>query len=95
MTPTGVVTVKMHKEAFALYDRQISEKQSDGTKKVLEKGWFKRGNHILVQGIRSGDQFVAKKYAGSGLQHTVMKINEIFPNGEIAIQSERLLAKED
>lgn len=95
LTPTGVVTVKMHKEAFALYDRQISEKQTDGTKKVLEKGWFTRGNHILVQGIRSGDQFVAKKYAGSGLQHTVMKINEIFPNGEIAIQAERLLVNEN
>lgn len=90
LTPTGVVTVKMHKEAFALYDRQISEKQEDCTKKIIEKGWFSRGNHIIVQGIRSGDQFIAKKYTSSGMQHTIMKINEVFPNGEIAIQSERL-----
>ena len=94
LTPTGVVTVKMHKEAFALYDRQISEKQEDGVKKVVEKSWFTRGNHILVQGIRSGDQFVAKKYASSSMQHTIMKINEIFPNGEIALQSERYYGQE-
>ena len=89
LTPTGVVMVKLHKEAFSLYDRQISERQADGTKKVIEKSWFTRGNHILVQGIRSGDHFIAKKYANSSMQHTIMKINEIFPNGEIAIQSER------
>ncbi len=89
LTPTGVVTAKLHKEAFALYDRQISEKQEDGTKKIIEKSWFTRGNHILIQGIRSGDQFIAKKYAASGMKHTVMKITEVFPNGEIALQTER------
>lgn len=93
LTPTGVVTAKLHKEAFALYDRQISEKQEDGTKKIIEKSWFTRGNHILIQGIRSGDQFIAKKYAASGMKHTVMKITEVFPNGEIAIQTERLLGE--
>ena len=89
LTTTGVVTVKIPKEAFSLYDRQISEKQEDGSKKIIEKSWFSRGNHILVQGVRNGDQFVTKKYASVGLKHTVLKINEVFPNGEIVLQTER------
>ena len=90
LTCDGVVTVKLRKEVFSIYDRQISEKQSDGTKKVLEKGWFTRGNLLLVQGIRSGDNFIAKKYANIGLPHTVMKIDKIFPNGDISLQTERI-----
>jgi hypothetical protein len=43
---------------------------------------------IIVQGIRSGDQFVTKKYASSG-GHQLYKITEVFDNGEIAVQTER------
>lgn len=91
LTVNGVVTVKLHKEAFSLYDRQISEKQMDGTKKIIEKGWFSRGNQILVQGFRNGDQFMAKKYANSTMPHTIMKINEVLSNGDIILQFERVV----
>ena len=43
---------------------------------------------IVVQGIRSGDAFVAKKYTSSG-GHQLYKISEVFDNGEIALQTER------
>lgn len=66
LTPEGVVNVKLRKEHFALFDKQISERQEDGTKKIVEKSWFNRGNMIIVQGIRSGDDFISKKYASSG-----------------------------
>lgn len=88
LTPTGVVTVKFRKEYFSMFDKQISERREDGTKKVMEKSWFNRGSMIIVQGIRSGDQFVAKKYASSG-GHQLYKITEVFSNGEIALQTER------
>ena len=88
LTPTGVVTVKFRKEYFAMFDKQISERQADGKKKVIEKSWFGRGQMIVVQGMRSGDAFVAKKYASSG-GHQLYKITEVFPNGEIALQTER------
>lgn len=88
LTPTGVVTVKFRKEYFAMFDKQISERQADGSKKVMERSWFNRGSMIVVQGMRSGDAFVAKKYASSG-GHTLYKITEVFPNGEIALQTER------
>ena len=89
LTPSGVVEVKFRKEAFVLYDRQISERQSDGTKKVLEKGWFSRGSLLLIQGIRSNDCFIPKKYANSSLQHTTIKIDEVLPEGELILISER------
>ena len=29
----------------------ISQRQSDGTKKIVEKSWFNRGNMIVVMGV--------------------------------------------
>jgi DNA polymerase-3 subunit alpha len=87
LTTSGVVTVKFRKEYFALFDKQISERYADGTKKIVEKSWFNRGNMILVQGMRSGDNFIAKKYASSG-GHQLYKINDII-DGDLALQTER------
>jgi DNA polymerase-3 subunit alpha len=95
LTPDGVVEVKFRHEVFAFYDRQISEKQIDGSKKVIEKSWFSRGSHLLIQGIRSGDNFIVKKYANQGLAHTVMKINKIFSNGDFVLQTERALDRNE
>ena len=88
LTTTGVVTVKFRKEYFNLFDKQISEKKSDGTKTVKEKSWFNRGSMIIVQGIRSDDNFVTKKYANSET-HQLYKIDEIFPDGSLKIRNER------
>ena len=62
LTLTGVVTVKFTKEYYAMFKKQLSERQEDGTKKVVEKGWFKRGNILLITGMRRGDMFVGKTY---------------------------------
>ena len=87
LTPEGVVNVKFRKEYFSMFDKQISERQEDGTKKVIEKSWFNRGNMILVQGIRSGDNFLPKKYSSSG-GHQLYKINDII-DGDLVLQTER------
>ena len=88
LTTTGVVEVKFRKEYFTLFDKQISVKQPDGTKKIVEKSWFNRGNMIVVMGIRSGDNFVAKKYASSG-GHQLYRINEIIDGTDILLTHER------
>lgn len=88
LTTNGVVNVKMNKEFFSLYDRQISEKKPDGTKKVLERSFFNRGSMIVVMGVRSGDDFLVKKYsniAGHRLYH-IDKINE---DGTLVLRTER------
>ena len=62
LTTTGVVNVKFTKDYFAMYSRQISEKGEDGIKHVLEKGWFRRGEKLMITGFRRDDTFVAKTY---------------------------------
>lgn len=93
LTTAGVVEVSFRKEYFSLFDRQISEKLPDGSKRVIEKSWFARGSMIVVQGMRSGDRFIAKNYSSSG-GHTLYKINEVMPDGEVVLQIERVLSDE-
>ena len=59
LTTTGVVTVKFTKDYFAMFGRQISEKQEDGTKKakghervkrVIE--WSKKYNLNIIRGSK-------------------------------------------
>lgn len=88
LTTDGVVTVKFRKDYFSLFDKQISERQADGSKKIMEKSWFNRGNMIVVTGIRNGDNFVAKKYASTG-GHQLYKIDKILPNGELILKDGR------
>ena len=88
LTPDGVVPVKFRKEYFSMFDKQISVKNPDGTKHVVEKSWFNRGSMIVVQGIRSGDNFLPKKYASSTGEQ-LYKITEINSNGDIKLTHTR------
>ena len=83
-----MVNVKFRKEYFALFDKQISARGADGVKHIVEKSWFNRGSMIIVTGIRSGDDFISKKYASTG-GHQLYKIDSIDSNGDIKLRSER------
>ena len=90
LTTTGVVNVKFRKEYFSLFDKQISVRQEDGTKIVVEKSWFNRGNMIVVTGMRSGDDFISKKYASTGgLQ--LFSIEKINDDGTLELKDSRYL----
>lgn len=54
LTTNGVVDVKFTKEYYAMNNRLISEKQSDGRTKILEKGLF-------TLGIKNIDQVIEEK----------------------------------
>ena len=87
LTTTGVVSVKFTRDYYAMFNRQISEVNDDGTKSVKEKGWFTRGVKLLITGYRRDDQFIAKKYQSTG-GHQLYQITEV--NGsEITLSSER------
>lgn len=94
LTTTGVVSVKFRQEYFSLFDRQTFRRNSDGTKTVIEKSWFNRGNMIVVQGIRRGDEFVTKKYASSG-GHQLYHIDEVLTDGSLILRSERATGEEE
>ena len=76
LTTTGVVTVKFSRDYYAMYNRQISEINEEGVKKVKEKGWFTRGTKLLITGYRRDDTFVAKRYKTTP-GHTLYKITEV------------------
>ena len=89
LTPNGVVDVKFTKEYYAMFARQISEKQEDGTKKIVEKGWMTRGTKLMVTGMRRDDQFVAKTYSHTPT-HQIYKITNLTNGGrDIEITHDR------
>lgn len=87
LTTSGVVTVKLTRDYYAMFNRQISEVNENGEKKVKEKGWFTRGTKLLVTGYRRDDTFVAKKYKSTG-GHQLYKITDVV-NGDISLTSTR------
>lgn len=87
LTTTGVVNVKFTNEYYAMFKKQVSQIQSDGTKKVIEKSWFKRGSLLMIQGFRREDTFVAKNYSNSDF-HQLYKIDKVL-DGDITIRHER------
>ena len=87
LTTTGVVNVKFTRDYYAMFNRQLSEVDETGKKKVKEKGWFTRGVKLLVTGYRRDDTFVSKKYKATG-GHQLYMITEV-EGRNINISSER------
>ncbi len=89
LTTDGVVEVKFARNYFALFDKRISAPGEDGKNHIVENSWFNRGSMIIVQGIRSGDTFIAKKYASTP-GHTLYHIDSV--NGpELVIRTTRAM----
>lgn len=94
LTTTGVVPVKFRKEYFLLFDKQISQKEQNGKKTVIEKSWFNRGNKLLIQGFRRENEFVARKYSATP-GHTLYKIDEVLPDNSLILRNERAKGTEE
>jgi DNA polymerase-3 subunit alpha len=88
LTTTGVVNVKFTREYYSMFKKQVSQVQPDGTKKVIEKSWFKRGTMLMITGFRRDDQFVAKTYAAT-MTHQLYKITDIIGK-DMKLQHERM-----
>lgn len=87
LTTTGVVSVKFTREYYSLFKKQISQIQPDGSKKVIERSWFKKGSKLMVTGFRREDTFVAKNYSKSGW-HQLYKIDQVL-GSEVSLRHER------
>ena len=93
-TKNEVVNVKFTRDYYAMFGKQISEKQDDGHKKVIEKSWFTRGTKIMVTGFRRDDMFVAKTYKSTAT-HQLYKILNVKSNGELELTHDRYIPVED
>ena len=87
LTVDGVVNVKFYKTQFAKYDRQLSERDPEGKKHIVEKSWFTRGNKLMIVGIRRDDFFMPKIYNKSMYDSAIMFIDNINENGIITSKS--------
>ena len=88
LTPSGVVIVKVYKNQYALYDKQLSQMGDDGHKHVVEASWFKRGTLLMIQGIKRGQDFIPKKRKDS-YYPVISKITGINEDGKLEFQKER------
>ena len=88
LTMTGIVNVKFTKDYYAMFNRQLSEVQPNGTKKVIDKSWFIRGTKIMCTGFRREDTFVAKTYTKTQT-HQLYKIIDVKDNGDLELIHER------
>ena len=95
LTPeSGVVTVKLNRDYFAIYNRRISEVDDNGTKKMKEQGWFQKGTLVVLSGIRRGDSFFCKKYAKSKY-HQLYKITNVYKDGSLDMTNKRYGEEEE
>lgn len=90
LTPDGVCDLKFYKGQFQFYDKQIAQQNEDGTKTVLEKSWFQRGNKLLITGFRRGETFIPRQYKDSIFKHSVQMIKDINEDGSLQLISDRV-----
>lgn len=90
LTPDGVCDLKFYKGQFQFYDKQIAQQNEDGTKTVLEKSWFQRGNKLLITGFRRGENFIPRQYKDSIFKHSVQMIKDINEDGSLQLISDRV-----
>lgn len=87
----NVVQCKFDANAYSFYKQQISEPDGQGGKTVIDPSWFKRGQGLILTGVRIGENdFRAKAYKSSIYRHKVQKIVSVDNDtGEMEIQSYR------
>lgn len=87
----NVVQCKFNAEVYSFYKAQLSETDGSGNKMVMDKPWFRRGQTLILAGVRMGvDDFRVKSYKNSIYNHKVLRIDSINnETGEVEITSYR------
>lgn len=86
----NVVQCKFDASSFAFYKQQISVDKEDGSKSIIDQSWLKRGQTLMLCGVRMGDdEFKVKKYKNSVYNHKVQKICSVNTSNDIEVQSYR------
>jgi len=93
LTTDGVVTVKMTRDQYAKFKKQISVINPDGSKTIVEKSWFTRGSMVLLTGFRRDDQFILKTYKSTN-SHQLYKIDKVVGDS-ISMRHERMIGVEE
>ena len=90
LTQYGVVKVKIYKPQFVKYDKQSFVKDEvTGKKTVTEKSWFTRGNKLIIQCVRRGDNAIPKAYKTSPYKPITVIDSIDYSTGAITVKTER------
>ena len=90
LTQYGVVKVKIYKPQFVKYDKQSFVKDEvTGKKTVTEKSWFTRGNKLIIQCVRRGDNAIPKAYKTSPYKPITLIDSIDYSTGAITVKTER------
>lgn len=91
LTQYGVVKVKIYKPQFVKYDKQSFVKDEvTGKKTVTEKSWFTRGNKLIIQCIRRGDNAIPKTYKMSPYKPITLISDIDYKTGHLTLRTERI-----
>lgn len=74
LTPDGPAEVKIWKNQFAFYDQTLID-QNGEEKTVRQASFFEIGTHLMLTGMKRGNQFVLKKYKNTKVDDTILKIH--------------------
>lgn len=87
----NVIQCKFNAEVYSFYKAQLSETDSSGNKIVMDKPWFRRGQTLILTGVRMGaDDFRVKSYKNSIYNHKVLRVDSIDnETGKVEITSYR------
>lgn len=93
----NVIQCKFNAEVYSFYKAQLSETDGSGNKIVMDKPWFRRGQTLILTGVRMGvDDFRVKCYRNSIYKHKVLRIDSINnATGEIKITTCRYNEEEE
>ena len=93
----NVIQCKFNAEVYSFYKAQLSETDGSGNKIVMDKPWFRRGQTLILTGVRMGaDDFRVKCYRNSIYKHKVSRIDSINnTTGEIKITTYRYNEEEE
>lgn len=93
----NVVQCKFNAEVYSFYKAQLSETDGNGNKIVMDKPWLRRGQTLILTGVRTGvDDFRVKCYRNSIYKHKVLRIDSINnATGEIKITTYRYNEEEE
>lgn len=61
LTQYGVITVRVPKYKFGIYNTKAVKINNDNTKEIVDDSWFNRGTLLLCSGYRRGDEFILYK----------------------------------
>lgn len=90
LTPDGIVDVKFFASAYAQYNQRISVVDPTTKKKtVVDESWLKRGNRLIIYGVRSENMFRIRRDTSTGYARMIGLIDNIGGDGSLEVRWSR------